>query len=784
MAMDQNDLRALEEKCIQEHVPACSATCPVHVDVRGMLSGIAKGNFAEGLRLFRKTIPFPEIIARICDAPCEGACKRAEMGGAVAIHDLERACLQWAPQAAEKITVLPRKNLKVAIIGGGLSGLTAAYDLSRKGYAVEVFEASARPGAGLYALGAALLPAEIIEKDLRVLPELGAKIHVNSPILLKPENGGPPRLMSGLCDEFEVVLLAIGPAWQSQVYLGTNSRGQIQIDPVTFATTQAGVFAAGTLLHPDEPYSPIRSISEGRRAAISIDRHLQKVSLTAMRINEGRYTTRLFTNTKGIPPAPRTPRQDPSSVYYTTEAIGEAQRCIQCQCLECVKVCTYLDEYKGYPKRYVRSIYNNLSIVKGNRQANRMINSCSLCGLCAEVCPTDLNMAAICKEARQQMVAQGRMPASAHDFALRELAFNNSPAFTLLRTAPGKATCEYLFFPGCQLSGSDPEHVERVYGHLSQKLPEQVGILLRCCGAPADWAGREDLYGESLAQLKADIRSVGNPAVVTACPTCYQVLKAELPETRVLSLWPLLEDLGLPEVPESIYRGTAAVHDPCSARYEREMQDSVRRLARYVGYQIEELELSREKTECCSFGGLMCFANPALGGRVAHRRAGESAAPFLTYCAMCRDLYAAQGKPSLHILDLFFGQDGDERKTRMGPGHSGRRENRTRLKNRMLEIYGESVMPQPDYGSIRLRISPEVQQLLEKRMILIEELQQVIQRAEQSGDKLVNGDNGHFVAYARLGSVTYWVEYSAGQGDFTIHTAYSHRMEIVEERKP
>ena len=137
---------------------------------------------------------------------------------------------------------------------------------------------------------------------------------------------------------------------------------------------------------------------DGRRAATSIDRYLQKVSLTASRSNEGPYITRLYTNMQGIPALPEVPAVDPLQGYAEDEAIQEAQRCIQCECMECVKVCEYLKHYGGYPKKYVREIYNNLSIVMGTRYSNKFVNSCSLCGLCGEVCPEDLDMGIVAKK--------------------------------------------------------------------------------------------------------------------------------------------------------------------------------------------------------------------------------------------------------------------------------------------------------------------------------------------------------------------------------------------------
>ncbi|WP_054695995.1 4Fe-4S dicluster domain-containing protein [Desulfosarcina cetonica] len=161
---------------------------------------------------------------------------------------------------------------------------------------------------------------------------------------------------------------------------------------------------------------------------------------------------------------------DPSTGYTEDEAQHEAGRCLQCQCLECVKVCAYLGHFGGYPKRYAREIYNNESIVMGERKANRLINACSLCGLCETVCPNDFAMQDLCLMVRQSMVQRGKMPPSAHDFALQDMAFSQSDAFSLARHAPGMDGSRYLFFPGCQLSASAPGHVRRVYAHLRTEL--------------------------------------------------------------------------------------------------------------------------------------------------------------------------------------------------------------------------------------------------------------------------------------------------------------------------
>ena len=121
------------------------------------------------------------------------------------------------------------------------------------------------------------------------------------------------------------------------------------------------------------------------------------------------------------------------------------------------------------------------------------------------------------------------MPPSAHDFALRDMAFSNSEKFALARNQPGTQTSLYAFFPGCQLSASSPEYVENLDAYLSEQLPEAqakgVGLILRCCGAPADWAGRTDLFQAAQAEFMAEYEKMGRPKLVLACSSCYQVLK-------------------------------------------------------------------------------------------------------------------------------------------------------------------------------------------------------------------------------------------------------------------
>ena len=252
-------------------------------------------------------------------------------------------------------------------------------------------------------------------------------------------------------------------------------------------------------------------------------------------------------------------------------------------------------------------------------------------------------------------------------------------------------------------------------------------------------------------------------------------------------MWVLFDQQGFPARTASLdKKGVVSIHDPCTTRGERTIQDSVRRILDRLGYQVEELPLSRDKTECCGYGGLMWLANRSLARKVVQRRVAESPLDYVTYCAMCRDLFAAQGKRTLHLLDLLFEADTELQAVRAGPGYSQRHENRARLKRKLIkDVWGEKMPGSQDHDKITLNITVDVQARMEERLILVEDIQQVIAHAEGTGKKLVNPQTGHFLAHHRPGNVTYWVEYSPVlQGDgFVIHNAYSHRMLIEESKK-
>jgi Fe-S oxidoreductase len=636
-----------------------------------------------------------------------------------------------------------------------------------------------------------VLPAEVVEEETGRVTREGIEVRLGVGL-------GRDTSLAELLETHEAVYLCAGESFPCArtLDLGLSEALEGGIDPVTLTTSREGVFAGGSLRRVLETisskeggrgvpaYSPVSSLADGRRAAVSIERFLKGESLASHREREGPYATRLYTSLAGVEPKGAIRPAGPGIGYQREEAIAEAGRCLQCECLECVKACTYLAHFKEYPGKCIRKVTKNITSHPGKsyRTHTPFINACSLCGLCGAVCPTDLNMAVVNAEARRIMWEKGFMPPAIHDFAIRDMDSSLAAPHSLVRNQPGYDSSSHLFFPGCQLAASAPDHVERTYRHLTGRLTDGVGLMLGCCGAPAAWSGRNDLFRGVLDTLAGRWDALGRPRVIHACPTCSLIFHEHLPQVPSVSLWEVLDSEGLPDGGPRGHGEALALHDSCTARCDPGIQDSVRNLAVGLGYRLEELSYRREMTKCCGYGGLMYLVDKEVTAEVIASRVEESSSDYLTYCSNCRDLFAAKGKPSYHVLDLVFEGYGAGTAARPGPTFSERRENRRRLAEKMLtELWGEAMPEPPEYAKVKLRIGPDTAAKMESEFILREDVQRVIYEAQRTGNKLEVPAKGRFIAHYRPSLVTYWVEYGVNGDEYEVFNAYSHRMQITKD---
>jgi NADPH-dependent glutamate synthase beta subunit-like oxidoreductase/bacterioferritin-associated ferredoxin len=166
-----------QEKCSRANVPYCQAACPMHIDVKGYIGLIREKRFDDALRLIKKDVPFPRILGRVCPHPCESMCRRREIDEPIAINALKRTIGDYANFPIQSPVIALKKEEKVAIVGAGPAGLTAAYYLAEEGYPVTVFE-KLRVAGGMLAVGLPKfrLPNDILSAEIQMVQDMGVEI--------------------------------------------------------------------------------------------------------------------------------------------------------------------------------------------------------------------------------------------------------------------------------------------------------------------------------------------------------------------------------------------------------------------------------------------------------------------------------------------------------------------------------------------------------------------------------------------------------------------------------
>ncbi|MDY6399054.1 MAG: NAD(P)-binding protein [Synergistales bacterium] len=197
--------------CVAEGFQAvpCVHLCPAHVDVPGYIALVAAGRYADAVRLIRKDNPFPSVCAMVCEHPCENKCRRGLVDDALNIRALKLYAVTHSghvPVFKEGESAAPATGKKIAVVGGGPSGISAAYFLALMGHSVEIFEQRKHLGGMLrYGIPAYRLPRELLQEEIDTLLSAGdVKVHTETSI------GGDNYPLSKLRSEFDAVYIAIG----------------------------------------------------------------------------------------------------------------------------------------------------------------------------------------------------------------------------------------------------------------------------------------------------------------------------------------------------------------------------------------------------------------------------------------------------------------------------------------------------------------------------------------------------------------------------------------------
>lgn len=722
--MEINEYKVFADKCFRDTPPPCAAVCPLIFDMREFIKLMQRGSYRSAYRLYRNHVIFPAVVSELCPGNCEGVCVRAKIPGdtAIGIKGLEKSLVARMAGKKPERYAIPKKDKKITVVGGGLAGLACAWRLSSFGYEVTVYERTGLLGG---AAKEQLDPQWYHDSLMNEFTSVNVNFQMNTEI----------TDLSSI--EADAVFLATGA--EENLFGG-----------------QSGIFCAP--LDPTETFP--EAIARGLRAVVAIEEYLK--------IGKGSYD-----------PAPIRGSVDERyyNVHYDLKGKEpipgkgepEAYRCMSCNCSECMNVCDLMQKDRVFPKRMCNETILTLKPNLSKRTAVRMLMGCTDCGQCREVCPEHIDMGKCMEQARIDFYESGAMSPAFHDYWIEDMEFSMSEEAAFIYHKDMEI--DVMFFPGCQLGASMPEYVEKTFEVIS-KAAKNATLYAGCCGVPALWAGKLDEAKAAADQILDDWKKLGEPLVVTACPTCLKNLRKFIPEIKIQSLYVWMDQNR--EVLPVCQTGAHKIYilDPCASTSETETQQAVRYLLSYAGYQVKNASAD---VGCCGFGGHIVGAVPELQKQFARHRLEDKEGLLVSYCANCRDVFANEGADARHILGLLLGISDEKR---MPPELDERRENRRKLKRYYM---GEDSVAGSDlYTDSEIHIPTELVDKMNREFVLREQVAKTILEAEAERSMILDEGDNLFYAHKRFREITVWVTYSRQGAIIEVTNLYVHRVSIRE----
>ncbi len=325
-AMRRAALELLFSDHLGDCVSICQRVCPARLQIPAMIRLVAAGEMKNAIALAKETTVFPGVLGRICKAPCEKGCRRGKFDGAVEIKMLEREVANQDLASAERFVTnckLPTGK-RVAIVGAGATGLSAAYFLLLSGHKCVVFDDHAEPGGAMRSgTSEAELPRAVLDGEIEIIRRIGMGFRGNARL-------GRDIKMDELRLQFDAVVLAVGDMQKTDAAgLGVDATPKsIRINATNYQTNVPGVFAGGTCVRSG--YDPARSVGDGKILAECVDQFLRGKPVQAAQ--------KIFTSTiPRLSAAENLEITKGSNASLTShELIGEAGkaagRCWHCDC--------------------------------------------------------------------------------------------------------------------------------------------------------------------------------------------------------------------------------------------------------------------------------------------------------------------------------------------------------------------------------------------------------------------------------------------------------------------
>jgi NADPH-dependent glutamate synthase beta subunit-like oxidoreductase len=386
------------ELLLSDHVGDCEApcrrSCPAYMDIPLMNRLISTGDFDAALKVVREEIALPLILGYICPAPCEKACHRKPSGGSVSICLLKRSTahiIEYKPPSSFEVRKSGSEKMKtgkkVAIIGTGPAGLSAAFYLLLRGHECVLFDKNELPGGTLrYDIPDDHLPKDILDKEIDVIRKMGAQFQMKHQITKE-------YFEYSVLPEFDAVILATGNKDQQPLdHFGFEPKQESWIsNQKSLATSRKGIFACGSILR--EQTMAVRSAAQGKAAAVGVHvfltgEHPVKEKMTFHSVighlDPGEQNEYLKESIAGNRVEPQ---EGFLSGFTREEAISEAQRCMHCDCRKPVscKLRIYADLYHADRRKFAAPERKKLTKAIQHETVIYEAEKCIKCGLCVEI---------------------------------------------------------------------------------------------------------------------------------------------------------------------------------------------------------------------------------------------------------------------------------------------------------------------------------------------------------------------------------------------------------------
>jgi len=382
--------RTALELILGEHlgdcVGPCVSVCPAHMDIPAMLGLVAEGKIREAVAKVKERIPLPAILGRTCPDLCEKGCRRTPHDGAVSICLVKRFVgdadlASGDPYLPEKA---PSSGKKVAIVGAGPAGLTAAWYLLQDGHAVVIYDDHEKPGGSLrYETDQLLLPEDVLDDEAGLIFKLGATFQGGKTL-------GKELSLEQLAADHDAVLLACGKIDEEQAKaIGTTfAKRGVKVNGETYQTDRTNVFAAGSAVSPLR--HDVNAVGSGRVAADAMRLFLAgkpiELEEKPWSIHAGNVRGEALSAFLKFASTAKREDVQKKDGLSPEQAKTEGERCLQCACHEpCdCRLRKYASEYGAVPGRYrgKRDIY----LRDGSHpEITYEPGKCIKCGLCVQV---------------------------------------------------------------------------------------------------------------------------------------------------------------------------------------------------------------------------------------------------------------------------------------------------------------------------------------------------------------------------------------------------------------